>query len=130
MFEDEADARKFCNELASEAAPPVLEEKFVVWSGKSTGVMSAADCLVATKGFKGASAEGPMPAAAAMQLWNSGKQKSASARSSTAATSKPEDEATDAAAAPAEAATGNVEHPSQAQWERALASGQTRVFAC
>jgi len=41
----------------------------VVWSGKSTGVMNARECVVATAGVKDAEADGPMSAEEAEALW-------------------------------------------------------------
>ena len=129
VFEAEDDARKFCSESAGAAAPPVLEDMFIVWAGKSTGVMSAADCMSATKGYKGASAEGPMPAAAALQRWNNQKQKPVNKSTASASEAAAASDAASAEAADVAVRDG-IEQPSQKQWEQALSSAQTRVLAC
>ena len=53
---------EYCKPEDPVASDADSEEVFVVWAGKQTGVMSAAEeCVKATAGVEGAKAEGPLP---------------------------------------------------------------------
>ena len=138
-FDSQSDAAEYCNPDGSAAASsdtPATETMFVVWAGKATGVMNAADCLAATKGVAGASVEGPMPWRAAFQMWSVGK------RSETPAASAPVKTPSNGgsgAKAPVGDKSGSdessspeapIEQPTEKQWEKAIASGSTSAFAC
>ena len=110
VFESEAEAAEFCR--PPDATPAAAAaEMFVVWSGKTTGVMSAADCVKATAGVSGAAADGPMSELKANKLWSS----------------KQSEEAQEAG--PSQDLK-YVEYPSDDEWAAAVAAHQTRVFAC
>ena len=149
MFGSEAEAAVFCKPPDTAAASAIGTrvadgDMFVVWAGKSTGVMSMEDCLIATRGVAGAVAEGPMSHSVALQLFAAGRKQPTSSsgaaakllaapaqKSSSAAPavgSKPSADVSGPATA--KAVMQNVEQPSKEQWAVAMASKQTRVFAC
>lgn len=66
VFDSEAETAEFCK--PPDAIANDKEDMFIVWSGKSTGVMNAADCLTATAGVSGAKADGPMSRSKAQAL--------------------------------------------------------------
>lgn len=70
VFETEAEAAEYCRPADSPTDAQV-QDMFVVWKGKSTGVMSTAQCVQATAGVENAAAEGPMTLAQAETLWKS-----------------------------------------------------------
>ena len=113
VFSTEAEAAQYCKPEDADASDAGLEEVFVVWSRKRTGVMSAAECVKATAGVEGAKAEGPLPRREADTLWRSKQQSSAS---ESGAVEKGE--------------LKHVEYPSEEEWAKVVASEQTRVFAC
>ena len=98
--------------MQSQAEETDAQEVFVVWSGKTTGVMSAAECVKATAGVHGAEAEGPMLRSKAVALWQA-KQKSASAAAEEGGSGELQ----------------HVEYPSDEEWAKVAASTQTRMFA-
>ena len=114
VFDTEAEAAEYCRP-EEELTEDTSVDMFVVWKGKSTGVMTASQCVKATAGVAGAIAEGPMSLKEANEAWRA-KQPAAAP----------------AAAAPAEGDTQlqHVEYPSDEQWAKVAASKQTRVFAC
>ena len=69
VFETEAEAAEFCKPPDAAPKEKVVEDMYVVWSGKSTGVMNARECVVATAGVTGAEADGPMSVEEAEALW-------------------------------------------------------------
>ena len=112
VFYSEAEAAEYCK--PADAAPDEEEQEvFVVWSGKATGVMSAAECVKATAGVHGAEAEGPMVRSKAVALWQA-KRKSTSAVAEEGGSGELQ----------------HVEYPSDDEWAKVAASTQTRVFAC
>ena len=110
VFESEAEAAEFCRpaDAAPAAAAAVM---FVVWSGKTTGVMNATECVKATAGVSGAAADGPMSELEANRLWSS-KQSG------------------DAQEAGPSQDLKYVEYPTDDEWAAAVEAQQTRVFAC
>ena len=136
VFDSQSDAAEYCAPVATaEPASSAMatETMFVVWAGKSTGVMNAEDCLAATKGVRGAAVEGPMPWRAAFQMWSSGKRTaepaaSKSSKQPAAAAASQVDEGHASSSAEAEAPT--IEQPSDAEWEEAVSAGKKAVFAC
>ena len=143
IFPTEAAAAQYCKPPDLPTAQQRPGTFFVVWAGKCTGVMSAADCATATRGVAVAVAEGPMTQSVASQLWAAGRKRptassagaaeltstpAASATTSSAAVASGDAEA--AAAADSVASGAEIEQPSEDQWAAALASNQSRVFAC
>ena len=109
VFSSEEEAANFCRpEDVPEEDNSV--DMFVVWKGKATGVMTAAECVKATAGVAGALAEGPMSLSEAKETWR--------VKRSTAAPAE------------GEAQLQHVEYPSDEQWAKVANSNQTRVFAC
>ena len=53
-FETEAEAAEYCRPPDSKKSSSTAEDMYVVWVGKSTGVMTAAECVAATAGWVGA----------------------------------------------------------------------------
>lgn len=49
--------------------PPVPKNAFVVWAGRSVGVMTRDACMRATVGLTGVRMKGPMAASDAFALW-------------------------------------------------------------
>ena len=109
VFSTEAEAAEYCRPEDSQEESGA-EDMFVVWKGKSTGVMSATECVKATAGVAGARAEGPMSLKEANEIWKA-KQ-------------------TAAAPAAGDAQLQHVEYPSDDEWAKVANSKQTRVFAC
>ena len=113
VFDSEAEAAEYCKPADASPGEADSQEVFVVWSGKKTGVMSAAECVQATAGVHGAEAEGPMLRSKAVALWQEKHKKGG---------------AEDEKAGPGE--LQHIEYPSDAEWAKVAASKQTRVFAC
>lgn len=113
VFSTEAEAAQYCKPEDATVHDTASEEVYVVWSGKQTGVMGAAECVKATAGVKGAKAEGPLPRSEAETLWRS-KQQSSAAGSGSSDKSE----------------LKHVQYPSEEEWAKVVASNQTRVFAC
>ena len=88
----------------------VSSDMYVVWAGKSTGVLSASECVAATAGVAGAEADGPMSAEEANALWVEKKE-----------TSRSESESRD---------LKHVQYPSDSEWAKVANTNQSRVFAC
>lgn len=110
-FSTEVEAAEYCSPEDGQEEDDA-KDMFVVWKGKSTGVMSASECVNATAGVAGARAEGPMSRREANEVWN----------------------ANQAATAPAEGTADDqlqhVEYPSDNEWAKVANAQQTRVFAC
>ena len=129
VFDSEAAAAQFCRPPDDPSTNAHIDGgSFVVWAGKSTGIMSATDCIAATRGVANAVAEGPMDPSIAAQLWLKGRkapaESSAAAAALAASSQKPQ------VATSSSADLQTVEQPTDEQWEQAVASKQSRVFAC
>ena len=61
VFSNEAEARAFAQQ----------KQVFVVWAGRTVGVMSQQQCIAATQRLEGAKMRGPMDADQADELWES-----------------------------------------------------------
>ena len=61
VFNTEAEAQAFIKQ----------RQMFVVWAGRSTGVMTQKQCILATRGLDGAKMKGPMDEDKARDLWKS-----------------------------------------------------------
>ena len=109
---------------ATGAEPPLPKKAFVVWAGRSVGVMSRDACMRATVGLRGVRMKGPMTARDAFGIW---LEKESVALVIDDGPAKPD--------APAQAekvpkGLPRVDTPSNDQLERAEKLGVTRVFAC
>ena len=122
VFDSETDAANYCR--PPDASALAVEDTFVVWSGKSTGVMNAMKCVKATAGVKGARAEGPMTKEKATSLWKA-KQKKTKKQSASA-----EQDKKDESQSSSSNSLKHVEYPSDADWAKVAAGKQKRVFAC
>ena len=69
VFDNEPEAAEFCGPADAKAPTGAKSDMYVVWSGKSTGVMNASECVAATVGVPGAEADGPMSVEEAKALW-------------------------------------------------------------
>ena len=112
VFNSKAEVAEFCR--PPDLTPKEDEEVFIVWSGKSTGVMNAADCVAATVGVSGAKADGPMSRSKAQARWKEKQQPEAVAEAEPAA----------------KGALEHLEYPSEDDWATVASGSQTRVFAC
>ena len=61
VFSDEAEARAFAQQ----------RQVFLVWAGRTTGVMDQQKCIAATQRLEGAKMRGPMGEEQAQELWES-----------------------------------------------------------
>ena len=127
VFATEAAAAEFCR---PPDLPSKVEDMFIVWSGKSTGVMNAAGCVKATAGVKGARAEGPMSREKAEELWKKKQKKADAGGSAVASKSGASSTNKDAGASSSKTELTHVEYPSEQDWEKVAAGTQSRVFAC
>ena len=110
-FETEAEAAAYCRPPDVDAGTSDTEDMYVVWAGKSTGVMTATECVSATAGVLGAEADGPMTQDQANALWIAKKLPHRA----------PAAETQD---------LKHVQYPTQAEWSKAIDSKSDRVFAC
>ena len=110
-FETEAEAAAYCRPEEPKARENAGEEMYVVWSGKSTGVMTAMECISATAGVTGAEAEGPMTQDQANALWVAKKLPDMAAELGTQELK-------------------HVQYPTDEEWSQAMESKSVRVFAC
>ena len=115
---------------AQTTTPPLPSIAFVVWAGRSVGVMSREACMRATMNLEGVRMKGPMSAQDAFGLWL--EKESVALVLEDKANKKPKLDTPPAQAMPPCAAGGapSVDMPSDAQLERAEQLGVTRVFAC
>ena len=111
--------------------PKPVRNAFVVWAGRTIGVMTRAACMKSTAGMPGVRMKGPLTPDAAFALWT---QKEAIAEVlCESATKKPKL----ATRAQAEISPGSsnavgvqIDKPSVEEFERAERLSITRVFAC
>ena len=109
--------------------PPMPKNAFVVWAGRSVGVMTRDACMKATVGLAGVRMKGPMAASEAFALW---MQKEAVAL---VLDDKPRKRGKFDSPAPqanslAASAGVAVDMPADEELEKAEGLGITRVFAC
>ena len=110
-FATEAEAAEYCRPRTTANNDRTAEQVYIVWAGKATGVMSAADCINATAGVAGAEADGPMSRAEAEALWVGEKEP----------VKEVDSEAEE---------LQHVEYSTDEAWAAAITSKQSRVFAC
>ena len=115
---------------AVSAATPPTGRAFVVWAGRSVGVMTREACMRATMGLSGVLMKGPMSAQDAFGLWL--EKESVALVLDDKAGKKPKLDSPPAQAMPSSNTDGLpwVDMPTDAQLERAEQLGVTRVFAC
>ena len=134
MFDTEEEAAQYCKPDARTS----VTEWYVVWAGRTTGVMSQEDCLKATKSFQNAVVEGPLSRADADKAWDvtssdgSGTNpiNLAGSYSGAARSAGPKAETSSAAAAVDTAASTIKDKPTEQEFEEALAANKTEVFVC
>ena len=109
--------------------PPLPRMAFVVWAGRSVGVMSREACVRATVGLSGVRMKGPMSAQDAFGIW---LEKERIAVVLKDPNKKPKLEPAPRQADPPCNSGGlpRVDTPDNDKLERAEALGVTRVFAC
>ena len=110
VFDTEAAAAEYCRPEDTKASADIASDMYVVWSGKSTGVMSASECVAATAGVHGAEADGPMSEVEAKALWIKKKETSQTASQTHE--------------------LQHVEYPTDGEWAEVVKTKQSRVFAC
>ena len=114
---------------AANVEPDVPKAAFVVWAGRSVGVMSRDACMRATVGLTGVRMKGPLSASEAFALWLQ-KESAALVLEDTPRKKAKLDAPAVQATSSSTSAGVVVDMPTDEELERAEALGITRVFAC